>query len=293
VRLGTLILPERRWSDAQRRWQRAEELGLAHAWTYDHVNWGPLRDGAWFGSVPTLAAAALVTSTIRLGTLVASPNIRHPVVLARDLLALDDLSDGRFTFGVGAGSEGWDATVLGQAPWSRRERADRFEEFVELTDLLLREPEVRYAGRFWSALEARGHPGCVQQPRLPFAVAASGRRGMRLAARYGQAWVTTGDRGGPSDLDAEVGAKAVAAQVRQLEEACGAVGRDPATIDRIVVTGPLLDPGYGSVASFRHTVGCYADAGATDLVVHWPRSGPPFEGDEAAFEAAMASIGQA
>ena len=58
MRVGVLILPEQRWADAAPMWRRAEELGFAHAWTYDHIAWGPLRDSAWFGAVPTLAAAA-------------------------------------------------------------------------------------------------------------------------------------------------------------------------------------------------------------------------------------------
>src|SRR5262249_35035036 len=77
--LGGLILPERRWIEDRDRWRRAEQLGFDHAWTYDHIAWRELRDEPWFAAVPTLSAAALVTSTIRLGTLVASPNFRHPV----------------------------------------------------------------------------------------------------------------------------------------------------------------------------------------------------------------------
>ncbi len=89
---------------------------LDHAWTYDHLTWRNLRDGPWFGAVPTLAAAALVTSRIRLGTLVASANFRHPVPFAKELMTLDDLSHGRFTLGVGAEPEGLNqiARELGQ-----------------------------------------------------------------------------------------------------------------------------------------------------------------------------------
>src|SRR5207237_8214014 len=105
--------------------------GFEHAWTYDHIAWSTLRDSTWFGAVPTLAAAAAITDRIRLGTLVASPNFRHPVPFARELIALDDLSGGRFTVGIGAGGVGWGATVLGQTAWTPRGRAGHFAEFVE------------------------------------------------------------------------------------------------------------------------------------------------------------------
>ena len=145
-------------------------------------------------AVPTLTAAAVVTDRIRLGTLVASPNFRHPVPFARELISLDDISAGRLTLGIGSGAEGWDTTILGHEPWRSAEAAERFEEFVDVLDRLLREPEVSVDGRYYKAVEARTYPGCVQQPRIPFAVAATGPRSMRLAARHASVWVTNGDR---------------------------------------------------------------------------------------------------
>src|SRR2546427_8167424 len=134
MRFGVLILPELRWSEAQSRWRRAEELGFDHAWTYDHLAWRSLRDSAWFGAIPTLTAAAGITESIRLGTLVASPTFRHPVPFAKELVTLDDVSQGRLTLGIGAGAAGWDATMLGAPAWSASERADRFAEFLGLLD---------------------------------------------------------------------------------------------------------------------------------------------------------------
>jgi len=268
VRLGVVLLPERRWPDD--RWARAEALGFDHAWTYDHLTWRDLRDDPWFAAVPTLAAAALVTSTIRLGTLVASPNFRHPVPFAKELMTLDDLSGGRITLGIGSGGTGWDATALGQEPWSIRERIGRFEEFVEVLDGVLSQPAASYEGRWYSADEARSIPGCLQQPRLPFAVAATGPRTMRVAARHGRMWVAAhGD---------------VAEHLRHLDEACAAEGRDPATIDRIVLTGFELEAGLDSVEHLRDDCGRYEAMGVTDVVVHWPRAGEPFAGDDAHFE---------
>jgi alkanesulfonate monooxygenase SsuD/methylene tetrahydromethanopterin reductase-like flavin-dependent oxidoreductase (luciferase family) len=281
VRLGVLILPEHRLPAAAEKWSRADRLGFDHAWTYDHIAWRDLRDSAWFAAVPTLAAAAMLTSRIRLGTLVASPNFRHPVPFARELITLDDLAGGRLTVGIGAGGQGWDATVLGQEPWSMAERLDRFAEFVELLDLLLTNRAVSFEGRFWSAREATTHPGCVQQPRVPFAIAATGPKSMRVAARHASIWVTNGDRTheGPP-LPPDQGAAVVVRQLRLFEQACETEGRDPATVDKLVLTGPRLDSGLQSVATFRTVVDAYAAVGITDLVVHWPRHEPPYAGHE-------------
>jgi alkanesulfonate monooxygenase SsuD/methylene tetrahydromethanopterin reductase-like flavin-dependent oxidoreductase (luciferase family) len=286
VRLGVVILPEHPWAEARAIWQRAEALGFAHAWTYDHLAWRSLRDSPWFGAIPTLTAAATATERLRLGPLVASPNFRHPVPFAKELMTLDDISGGRLTLGIGSGGEGWDASMLGHEPWSARERADRFAEFVTLTDRLLRAPATTHAGTFYSADGARSIPGCVQQPRVPFAVAATGPRSMALAATYADTWVTTGDRGSET-LGAVDGAKAVRAQIDRLEDACARAGRDPGSLGRLVLSGVRLDSGLASATKFDETIGAYAAAGVTDFVVHWPRASAPYAGDTAAFEAVV------
>lgn len=286
VRVGVVILPELRRGAAETAWRRAEDLGFEHAWTYDHLAWRSLRDSTWFGAAPTLTMVAMATSRIRLGTLVASPNFRHPVSFARELVTLDDISGGRFTLGIGAGGTGWDSTMFGHEPWSRAERTERFEEFVELTDLLLRTPTgITWQGRHYAAVDVPMQPGCVQRPRLPFAVAAAGPRGMRLAATYAETWVTTGDPAyaGPR-LDAAAGAAVVARQAALLEQACHDIGRDPGTIGRLVLTGLNLDSGLTSPGHFDDTVAQYEAIGVTDLVVHWPRQDEPFAADLATFE---------
>jgi alkanesulfonate monooxygenase SsuD/methylene tetrahydromethanopterin reductase-like flavin-dependent oxidoreductase (luciferase family) len=199
--------------------------------------------------------------------------------------ALDDLSDGRLTLGLGAGGIGWDATILGQEPWSPSERSARFVEFVTLLDRLLREPVTTARGRYYAAETVHNQPGCVQQPRVPFAIAATGPKGMRVAAQHGAAWVTNGARehDGPP-LGATDGAKVVREQLGRLEDACAAAGRDPAGLDRMVLTGPRLDSGLGSPAQFDDVKGAYADVGVTDLVVHWPRPREPFAGDPSILE---------
>lgn len=297
MRLSTVILPVRRWSEGGReQWVRAEELGFHTAYTYDHLSWRvPFRDGPWFGAVPTLTAAAAATERVRLGTLVTSPNFRHPVTLTKDLLSLDDISDGRVTLGIGAGGTGFDATALGQEPWTPRERADRFGEFVPLIDRLLTEDSVSHRGIHYSADEARNIPGCVQRPRLPFAVAATGPRGMRIAARYGQSWVTTGD---PKLFDSgtpEQSADAVRGQISRLGAACDEIGRDPGTVEKVLLTGFTPEGGrpMESLDAFVDFAGAYFALGIDEIVVHAPIPGTIFAADEKVFERiATEALGQ-
>ncbi|MDX3524001.1 LLM class flavin-dependent oxidoreductase [Streptomyces scabiei] len=287
LRLSTVILPHLRWHEGGRdNWQRAEQLGFHTAFTYDHLSWRTFRDRPWFGAVPTLTAAAAVTERIRLGTLVTSPNFRHPVTLAKELISLDDISGGRITLGVGAGGTGFDATALGQEPWTPRERADRLAEFVPLLDRLLTEDSVSYEGDHYSAHEARNIPGCVQRPRLPFAVAANGPRGMRLAARYGQAWVTTGDPKLFESGTPEQSVQAIRGQIEKLADTSAALGRDAARLDKILLTGFTPDRGrpLESLDAFVDFAGRHAELGITDIVVHWPIPDSDFAADEKVFE---------
>jgi alkanesulfonate monooxygenase SsuD/methylene tetrahydromethanopterin reductase-like flavin-dependent oxidoreductase (luciferase family) len=281
VRIGIVILPEYRWPAAARLWRAAEEYGFDHAWTYDHIGWRSLADKPWFDAVATLTAAATVTERIRLGTLVASPNFRHPVSFARCLLALDDISGGRFTLGLGAGGiSGYDNEVTGGAQLTPRQRVDRFGEFVELTDALLTQERVDFAGAYYTAVGAHSAPGCVQRPRLPFVVAANGPRAMRLAARYGQGWVTTGARG--EDLAGWW--RTVAQRVEQFDEALSAQGRDPAQVARHLSVDAAPVYSLSSLDAFQDALGRATELGFTDIAVHWPRPDGPYAGSESVLE---------
>ncbi|MEU3603900.1 LLM class flavin-dependent oxidoreductase [Streptomyces sp. NPDC035033] len=287
MRLSTVILPIHRWAEGQKIWRRAEDLGFHAAYTYDHLSWRSFRDGPWFGAIPTLTAAAAATQSMRLGTLVTSPNFRHPVTLAKELITLDDVSGGRVTLGIGAGGNGFDATALGQEPWTPKERADRFAEFVPLLDRLLTEDVVTERGTFYSADEVRDIPGCVQRPRLPFAVAATGPRGMRLAARYGQAWVTTGDPKLYETGTAAESAEALRGQIERLGKACAESGRDVAELDKVLLTGftPEKNAVLDSLEAFVDFAGVHRDLGFTEIVIHWPIQDSVFAADQAVFEA--------
>ncbi|GIJ29223.1 luciferase [Micromonospora qiuiae] len=290
MRHGVILLPERRWADARERWVRAEQLGFDHAWMYDHLNWRWFRDKPWYALMPTLAAAATATRTMRIGTLVASPGNRHPVPFAKDMMTLDDISDGRIIAGIGAGAGGFDDQVLGRAALGPRDRADRFAEFVELTDQLLSQPVTTYRGRHFTTVEAHLHPGCVQRPRLPLAVAALGPRGIRLAARHADIWITIAWPGHGEPYRYDQAVPVIREQAALLDKECEAIGRDPATVRRMVVTGARIEGATDSVETYLDACGLYGEIGVTDLVVHWPRPDFPYQGSVEVLEEIAAAV---
>jgi len=284
MRVGITILPEFRWPEAAPKWRAAEQLGFDHAWTYDHLVWAGLPDAPWFGTTPTLTAAAMVTSTIRLGTFVTSPNFRHPVAFARDVLALDDISGGRFICGMGRGGD-LDSGLLGES-LTVGERTGRFAEFARLLDQVLTQDHLTYDGTFFSAHDTRNLPGCVQQPRVPFIVAANAPKGMQLAAELGQGWVTYGK---PTDNEEDWWAGLRASSDR-MTEVLESAGRDVATFERHLNADGARGSVYESVDRFEDAIGRAQESGFTDLITHWPRSDKPYAATVEVLETVAAQV---
>ncbi|EAR25655.1 hypothetical protein A20C1_05291 [marine actinobacterium PHSC20C1] len=281
MRHGIVILPQQPWAEAKHQWIRAEELGFDHAWTYDHLSWRSLADETWHATVPTLTAAASVTSRIGLGTFVASPNFRHPVTFAKELATLDDVSEGRFLLGVGSGGTGFDSTVLGQPELSPRERHTRFEEFVRGLDQLLRfetpgSGGISFSGDWFSAVNARMVGAPARSPRLPFVVAAEGPRGLRLAAELADGWLTLGRTADTLDEWWQV----VTETSKRVDDSLEKAGRASETLDRYLNLdgAPLFS--LDSVGAWDDAVGRAEALGFTDVIGHWPRAEGIYAGDE-------------
>ena len=128
--------------------------------------------------MPTLAAAATVTTRARLGTFVSSPNNHHPVQFLREVLALDDISGGRFILGIGSGGD-LDSRITGD-DLSVEDRVARFHDFTGLLDRLLREDHVDADGPFYTARDVEAmvllvasassycsHRGCLPPSASP------------------------------------------------------------------------------------------------------------------------------
>jgi alkanesulfonate monooxygenase SsuD/methylene tetrahydromethanopterin reductase-like flavin-dependent oxidoreductase (luciferase family) len=271
VDLSVLVLADRnppsRFVDAVRE---AESAGICTVWTYDHLSWGGLREHPWFASVPLLAAAAVSTTSVRLGTQVATPNFRHPVGFAKEIMTLDQLSAGRLELGVGTGVADGDALAQGDPPRTRRERAERFAEWLDLLDRLLTHDKTTWRGDSFSAVEARQMPGCVQQPRVPFTVAASGPRAMRQAARHGHAWVTVGTR--PYDVAPQRWFETFAEQSRALDDALLAEGRPVTALRRIAQVSLDVVWPFESAEGYQDFLDQLGAIRFDEVTVHWTRS---------------------
>jgi alkanesulfonate monooxygenase SsuD/methylene tetrahydromethanopterin reductase-like flavin-dependent oxidoreductase (luciferase family) len=274
VRLGVLLMPTDPWAATVDTAQRHEALGYHHLWVYDHLSWQRYRDRPWHATHPWLAGLAARTECIRLGTMVSNLNLRHPYALAKDVMTLDHISHGRLTLGLGAAGTGFDATVFGQAELTPGERVDRLDEAARLVDGLLRGEVRNHHGSRYEVRGARMLPGCVQSPRVPIAIAAGGRRTLRLTADVADAWITLGSTSG-ADESASATERTVRDQAAQLDEHCATLGRDPSDLDRVFLAGHSAGRPLESIEAFTDFVGRYRAIGITDIVFHHPREDDP------------------
>lgn len=217
--------------------QQAEAAGFDSLWLYDHFLFRgeEVPVGQW-ESFTFMAALAEATERVEIGPLVACTAFRNPAVLASMATALDEVSGGRFTLGLGAG---WNETEFRALGLPYDHRVDRFEEALQIIVPLLREGHVDFRGRYY---EAPDYELVLRGPRPngpPVMVGASGPRMLRLAARYADS-INTGYP--PHDHAKERAA---------LDAACAEVGRDPATLP-VTVPVWVAFPDLGRVPNHMH-----------------------------------------
>ena len=212
------------WPEMRALARDAEALGVDRLWVADHlVRVLPSGRRVDFRECWTIVTAtAEATSRIGIGPLVASTGFRNPGLLARMADTLDGVSGGRLVLGVGSGVPSTD-TSWRQFGFEAERHVGRFEESVEVIARLLRGETVTFAGEHVRADGASLEPrGIDALPRTPVWVAAKGQRTMAVAARWADA----------VNLNAPMATADDTARLATLAaEACGRVGRDPATLE--------------------------------------------------------------
>ncbi|MFG2091023.1 MULTISPECIES: TIGR03621 family F420-dependent LLM class oxidoreductase [unclassified Spirillospora] len=160
--------------------RRAEELGYDALVLRDHFVTEPFGDQ--LAPMVALAAAASVTSTLRLGTMVLANDYRHPVMLAKEAATLDHLSGGRFELGVGAGWLREEYEAAGMAFDEAGARVGRLEESLRILRSLLAGQKTTFAGDHYRIDGLTVFPPPAHRP--PLAVGAGSRRMLGIAGRH-------------------------------------------------------------------------------------------------------------
>jgi alkanesulfonate monooxygenase SsuD/methylene tetrahydromethanopterin reductase-like flavin-dependent oxidoreductase (luciferase family) len=249
------------WELTVERWRRFERMGFESAWLCDHLIQPSRPQGPYFEAWTLLAALAARTERIRLGVLVTSNTFRHPSILAKEVVTVDHISNGRLDVGLGAGWYEPEHRMFGIPFPEPPELVARFREAVELIDVTLRNDVSSYQGRYYRTEGLRNRPAPVQRPRPPFLLGAFGPRMLKIVARHADTWNAFGS---PQEMRE---------RNQLLDEYCRELGRDPETLDRSVYYWASrlgADP-WRSVQAFQDAIGPYIEAGVNQFLIDQPR----------------------
>lgn len=241
--------------------QKAEELGFESIWYHEHPIL-PVNSASPFpatgGAIPdtyrhftdpyiALARASAVTSKIKLCTGITLVPERNPLVLAKEIAALDQYSGGRFVFGIGAGWNREETTIMG-GDFDHRWTQTR-EAVMALKELWTKD-EAEFHGRYYDFPPVYCYPKPAQKPHPPILLGGNAPNVLRRVVRWADGWLPT--RATPGQIE----------ESRMVLDTLAAErGRDPASIT-ISAFGQPTDTNRDQIQAFLN-------AGA-DRVAVWP-----------------------
>ena len=228
-----------RWPELLAMARLAEDVGFDSLWLGDHLLYR-FADGSSRGpweAWTTLAGIAAATTRIRLGPLVASTAFHSPAMLAKLAATVDEISSGRLILGLGAG---WNEVEFEAFGFPFNHRIDRFEEAFTVIRGLLRDGSIDFDGRYVQARHAELLPRPARPGGPPLLIGSSGPRMLRITMPHVDAWnVWYADIGNRPE--------GLAPFLARVDEACRAVGRDPASVERTAAVLVRLPGGRGRV----------------------------------------------
>lgn len=225
IKIGALLWAQHTdWPALRDAAIAADRAGFDSLWVSDHLlcpvgSWRNPVYEAW----TTLAALGALTERATIGTLVGAITFRNPGLVAKLAATVDHITGGRAVLGLGGAWLAREHHMHGiDFGTGAGERLDRLHEAVPLIRRLLDGETVTHSGRFYTMEEAEQTPRPLQS-RLPILIGGQGRRKtLRTVAMYADMWHTQ-----HGSLEKIQASDAV------LRAHCAAVGRDPATIERL------------------------------------------------------------
>jgi F420-dependent oxidoreductase-like protein len=258
------------WERLSAAASRAEALGFDSIWVSDHFFLSLGRYGgspAPQGSVEALsalAALAVTTERVRLGTLVLAAGFRHPALLAKAATTVDLLSGGRLDLGIGAGWYEEEYEAFGYDFGTAGGRFEILEETVLVLGMLFGPGPATWRGRHFRLHDAYNRPRPSQEPRPPLWVGGKGGpRLLNLAARHADGWNTVW-AWSPA---------AYAERAKALRVACERHGRDPSEVRQSLGLYTLVGEGKRDLVARFRALQRWTPGGALDgvLLEEWSR----------------------
>jgi probable F420-dependent oxidoreductase len=176
----------------------------------------------------TLTAAAMATTKLKVGTGICLVTQRDPIQTAKLVASIDQVSNGRFLFGIG---NGWNQDEIENHGTAFASRHKVARERVEAMKAIWTQPKAEYHGEFVNFGPMMAWPKPVQKPHPPVIVGGAFPYSARRAIRYGEGWIPQAARGTYTEI---------ADMIPEFRKMASEAGRDPASI-AITVWGPKRD----------------------------------------------------
>jgi probable F420-dependent oxidoreductase len=248
--------------------RRAEQLGYESLWAFQRLlhpaegDWGPMYQAVQ-DPIVTLAHVAALTERPRLGFAVVNAPFYSPILLAKQLSTLDELSGGRLDAGLGLG---WAEEEFVAAGVDYARRGARTEEFIQCLKEIWTQDVVSFDGEFYRVPAARVDPKPVQRPHPPLLLGGTAERALRRVGRIADGWISSSRH----DL------RGIGADLELMRGAAREAGRDPAEL-RFIVRGVLKltnepaaadrRPLHGDAEQIRQDFDSLAEQGVTELFI--------------------------
>ncbi len=255
---------EATWVQLRDIWVEADKGGFWDmVWLNDHLyppkapEHLPIMDG-W----TLFAGLAAITDRIRFGTMVTANTFRHPVILAKQAVTLDHMSDGRLEIGVGTGWHEGEHHRFGIELPPLKERFEMLDETFTILDGLMRNQIYSFDGKHRTITDAHFEPKPIQKPRPPFVIGGTGpKKTIPLAAKWADQWNFPDFTTDP-DLFSN--------RLERLHEACEEIGRNVADIEISVQFRYSGDP-----VQARDLADTYRELGAQHILVSFTPPADP------------------
>mgnify|MGYP001812145433 CR=1 FL=1 len=267
-----------RWRDYVAMVETAEQMGLDSIWYVDHLLYREGKataaevQGVW-ECWTMMTGFAAITERVELGSLVTPTSFRNPAIFAKQIDAIEEISDGRVILGLGAGWNEPEYTAFG-LPFDKR--VSRFEEAFTIIRTLLTEGAIDFEGKYYSARDCELRPRGPRPNGPPLMIGSQGKRMLSITLPYVQSWNAWLCPG-------ESAASQVPSLRENLDAACRAANRDPDDIERTVsiIVDPSgrnlvpasMDPDTaipltGSTEEIAAGLQAFADEGVTHLQIY-------------------------
>lgn len=203
-----------------------ERLGYDSVWGNDHITTQdyvrhlfPDKPPNFYEPLIVLAAIGAVTTKLKLGTALCVLPMRDPVYLAKQVISLDQMSNGRFILAVGLGAYREEFQAWAGSRSAKSRRGDMMDEGLKSLEMLFNEKSASFEGNYYSFKDVEMFPKSRKQP-FPLYIGGHNLEAVERAARYGQGWLP----GWRPLTEMEE-------RIKKLKERAVELGRNPADIE--------------------------------------------------------------